>query len=222
MADQLVQAVLGWKTGARWWMGPRCPPRPPGEWPSRSRQAAGLRRSARPHQPAASGQPSAGPPRRESGPVMPGRWTWQQDATLRRRYRAGVPRQRVAAALGRSPDTSMPAGGRSASPPTHTAVPGRALPTTCSAPPTRRGCHSPRWRGGSAGRPQRSAGDDTCSGCSDKVRTPGRPPRIRSSAASGGEPPRGELWHTGGWAVRTGDDPTGIGHQGLGVLTGYI
>jgi hypothetical protein len=151
---------------------------------------------------------------------MAGRWTWQQDATLRRRYRAGVPRQRVAAALGRSPDTSMPAGGRSASPPTHTAVPGRALPTICSAPPTRRGCHSPRWRGGSAGRPQRSAGDDTCSGCSGAVRTPGRPPRIRSSAASGGEPPSGELWHTGGWVVRTGDDPTGIGHQGLGVLTG--
>jgi hypothetical protein len=35
---------------------------------------------------------------------MPGRWTRQQDATLRRQYRAGVPRQRIAAALGRSPD----------------------------------------------------------------------------------------------------------------------
>jgi hypothetical protein len=35
---------------------------------------------------------------------MAGRWTPQQDATLRRRYRAGVPRQRIAAALGRSPD----------------------------------------------------------------------------------------------------------------------
>jgi hypothetical protein len=28
------------------------------------------------------------------------------------------------------------------------------------------------------------------------------------------------LWHTGGWATRTGYDPTGTGHQGLGVLTG--
>ena len=35
---------------------------------------------------------------------MAGRWTRQQDATLARRYRAGVPRQRIAAALGRSPD----------------------------------------------------------------------------------------------------------------------
>jgi hypothetical protein len=35
---------------------------------------------------------------------MAARWTRQQDATLRRRYRAGVPRQRIAAALGRSPD----------------------------------------------------------------------------------------------------------------------
>jgi hypothetical protein len=35
---------------------------------------------------------------------MAGRWTRQQDATLRRRYRAGVPRQRIAAALSRSPD----------------------------------------------------------------------------------------------------------------------
>jgi hypothetical protein len=35
---------------------------------------------------------------------MAARWTRQQDATLRRRYRAGVPRQRIAVALGRSPD----------------------------------------------------------------------------------------------------------------------
>jgi hypothetical protein len=35
---------------------------------------------------------------------MAGRWTQQQDTTLARRYRAGVPRQRIAAALGRSPD----------------------------------------------------------------------------------------------------------------------
>jgi len=35
---------------------------------------------------------------------MPRRWTRQQDATLARRYRAGVPRQRIAAALGRSTD----------------------------------------------------------------------------------------------------------------------
>jgi hypothetical protein len=35
---------------------------------------------------------------------MAARWTRQQDATLARRYRAGVPRQRIAAALGRSPD----------------------------------------------------------------------------------------------------------------------
>jgi hypothetical protein len=36
-----------------------------------------------------------------------------------------------------------------------------------------------------------------------------------------GEPPSAELWHTRGWAARTGYDPTGIGYQGLGVLTGY-
>jgi hypothetical protein len=35
---------------------------------------------------------------------MASRWTRQEDATLRRQYRAGVPRQRIAAALGRSPD----------------------------------------------------------------------------------------------------------------------
>jgi hypothetical protein len=36
-----------------------------------------------------------------------------------------------------------------------------------------------------------------------------------------GEPPSGELWHTAGWAARTGYDPTGIGGHSLGVLTGY-
>jgi DinB superfamily len=36
-----------------------------------------------------------------------------------------------------------------------------------------------------------------------------------------GEPPSAELWYTGGWAARTGYDPTGIGYHGLGVLTGY-
>jgi hypothetical protein len=39
--------------------------------------------------------------------------------------------------------------------------------------------------------------------------------------AFAGQPPSAELWHTAGWAARTGYDPTGIGHQGLGVLTGY-
>jgi hypothetical protein len=39
--------------------------------------------------------------------------------------------------------------------------------------------------------------------------------------AVAGQPPSGELWHTAGWAARTGYDPTGIGYQGLGVLTGY-
>jgi hypothetical protein len=39
--------------------------------------------------------------------------------------------------------------------------------------------------------------------------------------AFAGEPSSGELWHTAGWAARTGYDPTGIGDQGLGVLTGY-
>jgi hypothetical protein len=42
--------------------------------------------------------------RHVGGRLMAGRWTRQQDVTLRRRYRAGVPRQRIAAALGRSPD----------------------------------------------------------------------------------------------------------------------
>jgi hypothetical protein len=101
---------------------------------------------------------------------MAGRWTRQQDATLRRQYRAGVPRQRIAAALGRSSNAVDARRRRSASPPTHAPVPGRALPTTCSAPPTLQDCRSPRWRGGSAGRPQRSAGDDTCSGCNGAVR----------------------------------------------------
>jgi DinB superfamily len=39
--------------------------------------------------------------------------------------------------------------------------------------------------------------------------------------AFAGEPASAELWHTGGWAARTGYDPTGIGDHGLGVLTGY-
>ena len=30
-----------------------------------------------------------------------------------------------------------------------------------------------------------------------------------------------EHWHAGGWAARTGYDPTGIGYKGLGVVTGY-
>jgi hypothetical protein len=34
--------------------------------------------------------------------------------------------------------------------------------------------------------------------------------------AFAGQPASGELWHTGGWAARTGYDPTGIGDQGLG------
>jgi hypothetical protein len=44
------------------------------------------------------------PERHVGGHLMAGRWTRQQDTTLARRYRAGVPRQRIAAALGRSPD----------------------------------------------------------------------------------------------------------------------
>jgi hypothetical protein len=82
---------------------------------------------------------------------MAGRWTRQQDATLRRRtapasHASGSPWRWAA-----RPTPSMQAGGRLASPPTHAAVPGRALPTTCSAPPTRWDCRWPRWRGGSAG-----------------------------------------------------------------------
>jgi hypothetical protein len=34
-------------------------------------------------------------------------------------------------------------------------------------------------------------------------------------------PAEEELWHTGGWAARTGYDPRGVGYQGLGVLTDY-
>jgi hypothetical protein len=30
-----------------------------------------------------------------------------------------------------------------------------------------------------------------------------------------------ELWHTHGWAARTGYDPRGIGDAGLGAITGY-
>jgi len=39
--------------------------------------------------------------------------------------------------------------------------------------------------------------------------------------AFAGQPASSELWQTAGWAARTGYDPTGIGDQGLGVLTGY-
>jgi hypothetical protein len=39
--------------------------------------------------------------------------------------------------------------------------------------------------------------------------------------AFAGQPAGGELWHTAGWAARTGYDPSGIGYGGLGVLTGY-
>ncbi|GIH06101.1 hypothetical protein Rhe02_41680 [Rhizocola hellebori] len=30
-----------------------------------------------------------------------------------------------------------------------------------------------------------------------------------------------ELWHARGWARQTGYDPSGLGHAGLGVVTGY-
>jgi hypothetical protein len=36
-----------------------------------------------------------------------------------------------------------------------------------------------------------------------------------------GRPSEEELWHTGGWAARTGYDPRGIGYLGLGAITGY-
>jgi len=36
-----------------------------------------------------------------------------------------------------------------------------------------------------------------------------------------GEPVSGEVWHRAGWAGRTGYDPTGLGYQGFGVVTGY-
>ncbi|MCI0399588.1 MAG: DinB family protein [Chloroflexi bacterium] len=34
-------------------------------------------------------------------------------------------------------------------------------------------------------------------------------------------PPEEELWHTQGWAARTGYDPRGKGFLGLGAVTGY-
>jgi hypothetical protein len=34
-------------------------------------------------------------------------------------------------------------------------------------------------------------------------------------------PVSAERWHAGGWAERTGYDPTGVGYKGLGVVTGY-
>src|SRR5258708_38802066 len=34
-------------------------------------------------------------------------------------------------------------------------------------------------------------------------------------------PPEEELWHTRGWAEKTGYDPRGIGFQGFGALTDY-
>ncbi|WP_027342122.1 DinB family protein [Hamadaea tsunoensis] len=36
-----------------------------------------------------------------------------------------------------------------------------------------------------------------------------------------GLPVAGELWHSDGWAARTGYDPSGHGFQGFGVVTGY-
>ncbi|NUO58253.1 MAG: DinB family protein [Hamadaea sp.] len=35
------------------------------------------------------------------------------------------------------------------------------------------------------------------------------------------EPVSGEVWHRNGWAARTGYDPTGLGFQGYGVVTGF-
>jgi hypothetical protein len=35
------------------------------------------------------------------------------------------------------------------------------------------------------------------------------------------QPPEQELWHTRGWAARTGYDPRGIGGHGFGNLYGY-
>ena len=34
-------------------------------------------------------------------------------------------------------------------------------------------------------------------------------------------PPEDELWHTRGWAARTGYDPRGLGYKGYGTVTGY-
>jgi hypothetical protein len=34
-------------------------------------------------------------------------------------------------------------------------------------------------------------------------------------------PPEAELWHTRGWAAKTGYDPRGIGWDGVGNLAGY-
>lgn len=33
--------------------------------------------------------------------------------------------------------------------------------------------------------------------------------------------PKEELWHTCGWAAKTGYDPRGIGRRGFGNLVGY-
>jgi hypothetical protein len=35
------------------------------------------------------------------------------------------------------------------------------------------------------------------------------------------KPASAEVWHEAGWLRKTGYDPSGIGYQGLGVLTGY-
>jgi len=44
---------------------------------------------------------------------------------------------------------------------------------------------------------------------------------VLAERALADQPAEQELWHTRGWAARTGYDPRGAGYEGLGVLTGY-
>lgn len=44
---------------------------------------------------------------------------------------------------------------------------------------------------------------------------------VLATRAFSGRPAAADLWHTGGFRVATGYEPDGIGHLGLGTLTGY-
>lgn len=44
---------------------------------------------------------------------------------------------------------------------------------------------------------------------------------VLAARAFTGAPVAAETWHSAGWAARTAYDPTGLGHLGLGTLTGY-
>jgi hypothetical protein len=155
MADQLVQAVLGWETGGAVVDGPALSTAPTG-WVAQSIPTSSWPAPVSETSPACRLRATeCGTSTQREWSSNGRRWTWQRDATLRRRYRAGVPRQRVAAALaGRPTRRCPPAGAQHPRPPTQPSLVARCRRP---APRRRRGAAATR-RGGAAARPAGHSG----------------------------------------------------------------